>query len=170
MFDENSPTASFRRKAMIPTGATGSETAHSAQRTAVQLVEESALRLAGKAFSMAYFAAEALDNVIIPELPGQRQAFAEELVHRLEGAAMLNESFRRDLDTLLSYIDDCIDAHTELGWISDDHHIDGGYEVQLRDDTAKMLGAARHDIVALHDSLRAALSAQHASQAVKQLL
>lgn len=119
---------------------------------------ESTLALIGSAFASSYSARKALNDVIIPELPAKRQQFAGDVVRRLSGPSMLDECAVCDLDTLIDYVNECIELHTEVFWQYDEHHVDEGYELRLRDSVADALGSASIELVNLRDSLLRALS------------
>lgn len=120
--------------------------------------------LTAHALSQAHAARQAIERIIVPRIPPQNRCFAQEVLRRMDGVMMFRDRFLRDLESFIAAIEERVDAGTSIYWHSDEHHIEGGFEVTVCDEDASALGAALHELMLLRDRLVKVLAAARALQ------
>jgi hypothetical protein len=123
-----------------------------------------------RTLSQARSARKCIEATVIPHIPPLHRGFAIDILRRINGTTVLEEHFLRDIEIFIENLESRVRDGTTAYWQGDDHHIDGGYEVVMRDDNARALSTAVQKLGVFRDSLVTAMAAIEAVRAVEDLL
>lgn len=112
----------------------------------------------------------ALYETVIPDLAPSKRAFPNAIARSISRGEIFDDSFARDLETLITMLDGQIKDCTHVYWNGDDNHVRGGYECTFTEPGAAPLKAAVSELDLLHDTVLACLSASRALRKTTALI
>lgn len=111
-----------------------------------------------------------ISTTVIPSLPPQRRLFAQEVANRLSKGNFFDEAVLRDLEALIAVFEREVVDGTEMVWISDEYHSDGGHYTRHLDCRAEVLASVVNDLRDLHQTICDVFDALKAAQLFDTLM
>lgn len=108
-----------------------------------------------------YTKARALGRVVVVDLkaldassiPADHRALSDHLIQRIERGDISDEGFLRDLDSVISLLNNVISSGTHYAWIVDDYSVSGGYYTMGRSDYIAGLAAVADRLEQFHNAV-----------------
>lgn len=126
--------------------------------------------LASTAFGQARIVQMLLENPVLPVLAPTERTFAENLSRRIGRDNIFDESFLRDLEAFIAFIQGLIATGTIVGWEADDYNVHGGCEILHLGDQARALDPVVRELRKLWAAIAETLDASKAATAALQLV
>ncbi|CUH39910.1 hypothetical protein JSE7799_02638 [Jannaschia seosinensis] len=96
--------------------------------------------------------------------------FPSSLAGKIVRRDIFDDSFARDLKTLIERFGGQIRDRTHVYWHGDEHHVRGGYECTFREPGAEPIAAALAELDLLYDLVSAALIAAGATSIAANMM
>jgi hypothetical protein len=114
--------------------------------------------------------ADELHETIIPELPPAQRAFPSAMASKIASRDIFDDSFARDLRTLIELLGGQVRKRTHVFFHGDENHVRGGYESIFREPGVQALAAALGELDLFYDLISASLSAADAARVAAILM
>ena len=114
--------------------------------------------------------ADELYDTVTPELPPAQRAFPSAIASKIARRDIFDDSFARDLRTLIERLGGQVRNRTHVYFHADENHVRGGYESIFREPGAQPLAAALGELDLLYDLVTAALSAAGAARVAANMI
>lgn len=126
--------------------------------------------LVAAAMMQADVVADELYDTVIPESPPAQRAFPSAIAGRITRRDIFEDTFARDLKTLIERLGGQIKDRTHVYFQADENHVRGGYESIFREPGAEPLAAALGELDLLYDLVSAAISAAGAVRVAANMI